>query len=214
MASVKVYNLEGKEMEKLELADGVFAVPRNDDLIHQVAVTIAGNQRIALAHTKNRGERAGSGKKPWKQKGTGRARVGSVRTPLWKKGGVAFGPRSERNFKHKINDKMNAKAITMVLSGKLKDSELVVIDKLELKEKKTKKMAESLNNLKIKGRMLIAFSDGEKGLRIVSRNINKVENILAAQLNVWDMLNNKYLVMSKESVKMLEDKYGKSKKAK
>ena len=212
MASVKIHNLEGKEIEELELSDSVFAVPANDDLIHQVAMIIYGNQRTPLAHTKNRGDRAGSGIKPWKQKGTGRARVGSVRTPTWRKGGVAFGPRSDRNYKRKINSKMNAKAITMVLSGKLKDSELIVVDKLELKEKKTKEMASVLSNLKLKGRILMAFSDKEKELRISSRNIDKVENILAVQLNVLDMLNNKYLVMSKESVKMLEEKYGGKKK--
>jgi large subunit ribosomal protein L4 len=213
MAKIKVYNLEGKEVEELELADSVFAVRANHDLIHEVAVAIYANQRTVLAHTKNRGERAGSGIKPWKQKGTGRARVGSVRTPLWKKGGVAFGPRSDRNFKKKINRKANAKAIAMVLSGKIKDSEMIVVDTLEVKEKKTKKMAEALKNLKIKGRALMAFSDKEKGSRIASQNIFKVENTLVGQLNVLDMLNNKYLVLSKESVKILESKYSVENKA-
>ncbi len=209
MAKISVFNSEGKEIEKLNLSETVFGVKRNDDLIHQVFTAISANRRQALAHTKNRGERAGSGIKPWRQKGTGRARVGSVRTPIWKKGGVAFGPRSDRNFSQKINKKMNAKAITMVLSGKLKDDEIKIIDKMEPAEKKTKAMVKILANLKIKGKTLLAFSQKEKDLRILSRNINKSTNILTSQLNVADMLKSKYLLMSKESAEYLEDKYSK-----
>lgn len=205
---VKVYNLQGKTIEDIQLSDSVFNIPVNHDLIHQVMVAITANMRQVLAHTKTRGERAGSGKKPWRQKGTGRARVGSVRTPVWKKGGVAFGPRKDRNFKKKVNKKMNARAIAMVLSGKAKDNELIVVDKIELEKKKTKEMARAIKNLKIKGRALIAYSDKEKDYRILSRNISKVENILTSQLNVLDMINSKYLLMSKESAKYLEGKYG------
>jgi large subunit ribosomal protein L4 len=209
---IKVYNLEGKEIEELKLSDSVFGLPVNADLVHQVAVAITGNIRQVLAHTKTRGERAGSGKKPWKQKGTGRARVGSVRTPVWRKGGVAFGPRNDRNFKKKVNKKMNAKAIAMVMSGKVKDNELIVVDSLELKNKKTKEIASALTKLKIKGRTLIAYCEKEKDMRVASRNISKVENTMTSQLNVLDMLNNKYLIMSKESIKYLEGKYGKGSK--
>ena len=191
------------------MSDSVFNIPLNPDLIHQIAVAQSGNIRQALAHTKNRGERAGSGKKPWKQKGTGRARVGSVRTPTWRRGGVAFGPRSDRNFKRKVNKKMNAKAIAMVMSGKVKDKELIVVENFELKNKKTKEMVKALNSLKIKGRTLMAYSEKEKDMRLASRNIKKVENTLTAQLNVLEMLNNKYLVMSKDSIKYLEEKYKK-----
>lgn len=206
---IPVYNSEGKEIEKLELSNAVFALERNDDLIHQVFVSIEANKRQVLAHTKTRGERAGSGIKPWRQKGTGRARVGSVRSPIWRKGGIIFGPRKNRNFGKKVNRKMNSKAIAMVLSGKIKEKELRVIDKLEMPKKKTKAMVKILESLKISGRILIAFSDKEKGLRLASQNIDKVANILTDQLNVSDMLNNKYLLMSKESVKMLENKYSK-----
>lgn len=206
---IPVYNSEGKEIEKLELSNAVFALERNDDLIHQVFVSIEANKRQVLAHTKTRGERAGSGIKPWRQKGTGRARVGSVRSPIWRKGGIIFGPRKNRNFGKKVNRKMNSKAIAMVLSGKIKEKELCVIDKLEMPKKKTKAMVKILESLKISGRILIAFSDKEKGLRLASQNIDKVTNILTDQLNVSDMLNNKYLLMSKESVKMLENKYSK-----
>ncbi len=206
---IAVYNKEGKEIEKIKLSEAVFGVKKNDVLIHQAMVAIQSNQRQVLAHTKNRGDRAGSGIKPWKQKGTGRARVGSVRNPAWKKGGVAFGPRNDRNFTKKINKKMNAKAILMVLSAKLKDNEIMILDKFDLKEKKTKAMADVLKNLKISAKTLIAFTTLEKDLRIVSRNLKKTENILTSQLNVLEMLKNKFLLMSKDSIKYLEEKYNK-----
>lgn len=207
MAKIKIYNLSGKEVEELNVSDSVFGLLKNDDLVHQVAVAMDANKRQVLADTKTRGERAGSGIKPWRQKGTGRARVGSRRTPLWKKGGVVFGPTSDRNFKQKINKKMNQKAIAIVLSGKLKDGEIFVIDKMDFSKKKTKQAVSMLDNLKISGKTLMAFSDQEKDFRLVSRNIAKVENILTGQLNVLDMLRNKNLIMSKESVKYLEEKY-------
>lgn len=207
MAKIKVYNLAGKEVEEMSVSDVVFGAPKNDDLVHQIVVAMDANKRQVLADTKTRGERAGSGIKPWKQKGTGRARVGSRRTPLWKKGGVVFGPTNDRNYKQKINKKMNQKAIATVLSGKLKDKELFVVDALNFSEKKTKEAALVMSNLKITGKTLWAFSDAEKELRMVSKNLAKVENILTGQLNVLDMLKNKNLVMSKESVKYLEEKY-------
>ncbi|MFA7319217.1 MAG: 50S ribosomal protein L4 [Parcubacteria group bacterium] len=209
---ISVYNLEGKKLEDMEVSEAVFGVKANDELVQQAFVSIQSNQRQVLAHTKNRGERAGSGIKPWKQKGTGRARVGSVRTPTWRKGGVAFGPRNDRNFKKKINKKMNTQAIKLVLSGKVKDNELKIIDKFEFKDNKTKAVAVALSKLKIASRILLSFSAAEKEARMASRNIAKAENIMTAQLNIVDMLNNKYLLMSKESVKYLEEKYAEDKK--
>jgi len=207
MAKIKLYNLEGQETKEIELADAVFGLPNNDDLVHQVFVSLYANQRQVLSHTKNRGERAGSGIKPWRQKGTGRARVGSVRTPTWRGGGIAFGPSKEKNFKQKINKKMNAKAIATVLSGKLRDGELIVLEKIEAKEKKTKEVAKILASLKIKGSILMGFASSEKEVRRYSRNIEKVNNILVEKLNVMDMLNNKNLILSHDSVKYLEEKY-------
>ncbi|HCP08430.1 MAG TPA: 50S ribosomal protein L4 [Candidatus Moranbacteria bacterium] len=209
MAQVKIYNLEGKEIESLELNDSVFGLPKNDDLVHQVFVSLTANQRQVLAHTKNRGDRAGSGIKPWAQKGTGRARVGSSRTPTWRGGGIAFGPRSDRNFSKKINKKMNAKAIATVLSGKLKDSELIIVEKMDLAEKKTKNMSAAMKKLNFKGRALIAFGDNELEMMRVTSNLPKVNNISVKKLNVLDMLNNKNLILSKESVRFLEEKYKK-----
>jgi len=206
----KVYNLEGKAVSDIELNESVFGLPANDDLVHQVFVSMMGNKRQVLAHTKNRGDRAGSGIKPWRQKGTGRARVGSVRSPLWRKGGIIFGPRNDRNFKKKINKKMNIKSILTVLSGKLRDGEIKIVEKLDVN--KTKEMAKAIKSLEIKGRILMSFADAEKKTILFSRNIEKVENILTSQLNVLDMLNNKNLILSKESVNYLEKKYGKEKK--
>src|SRR3989339_1944647 len=205
---IEVYNLAGKKIEDIEASDAVFGLPGNDELLHQVYVAISANQRQVLAHTKTRGERAGSGIKPWRQKGTGRARVGSVRTPVWRKGGIVFGPRNDRNFKQKINKKMNEKAILLALSGKMKDGQIKVVDKFDFSEKKTKTAAKAMADLEIKGRTLMAFSEGEKELRIASRNIKTVKNILTSQLNVLDILDNKNLLFTRESVKYLEEKYG------
>ena len=207
MAKVTVYNLEGKVLEEMEVSDAVFGLPKNDDLVHQIVVATEANQRQVLADTKTRGERAGSGIKPWKQKGTGRARVGSRRTPLWKKGGVVFGPTNDRNYKKKINKKMNQKAIATVLSGKLKDKQLFVLNNLNFSEKKTKKAAEMITNLKIKGRTLFSYIETEEDNRLISRNLENVKNILTTQLNVLDMLRNRNLVMSKSSIAYLEEKY-------
>jgi large subunit ribosomal protein L4 len=212
--TVEVKNIEGKKVEELKLSPEVFGMERNDALIHQVYLVHEANCRQVIAHTKTRGERAGSGRKPWKQKGTGRARVGSVRSPIWRKGGVTFGPTNERNFSKRINKKMNQQAIKMVLSGKLADKELVVVDTYSLKDNKTKEMAVALKNLEIKGRCLMAFTGTESKAMLASRNLEKAENIMVDKLNVLDMLNRKYLVISKEGVAYLEDKYGKQNEAK
>jgi large subunit ribosomal protein L4 len=206
---ISVYNKEGKEVEKIELSETVFGVERNDELIHQAMVAIEANRRQVLAHTKTRGDRAGSGIKPWRQKGTGRARVGSVRTPIWRKGGIIFGPRNDRNFSKKINKKMNVKAILMVLSSKVKDKELIILDNFDVASKKTKAMAETLKNLKINKKALLAFSEAEKELRLASRNIPNTQNMMVGQLNVADMIKNKFLLLTKDSIKYLEEKYTK-----
>jgi len=209
MTQITVYNLKGEKKEEMEVSEGVFGLPENDTLLHQVFVSLMANKRQVLADTKNRGERAGSGIKPWKQKGTGRARVGSVRTPTWKGGGVAFGPTNDRNYKKKINKKMNSKAIALALSGKLRDSEIFVLENFELKEKKTKKMSEVLQNLKIKGSALVGFYAKEKEMVLTARNLKKVDCILSENLNVLDILNHKNIILSKDSVKYLEKKYEK-----
>ncbi len=209
MPKVAVYNREGKKVGDLNLSEKVFGLPMNKSLVHQVYVSMFSNRRQVIAHAKNRGEVAGSGKKPWRQKGTGNARVGSVRTPVWRKGGVVFGPTKNRNFKKKINGKMKQKAIKIVLSEKVKNKHIFVLDEIKLNEKKTKDFNKIIGNLKLRGSILIGFSGKEKDLKVFSRNIKNVKNISTESLNVFDLLNLKNLILSGDSVKYLEKKYSK-----
>ena len=202
-----VYNFEGKKVKDIELSDNVFNVPLNADLLHEVYVSMDSNRRMVLAHTKVRGEVAGSGKKPWKQKGTGRARVGSVRNPIWRGGGIVFGPTNERNFKKKINKKVNSKAILMALSEKLRSDDLKIVDKIEAANKKTKDIISGFTALEIKGSKLINLAQGEKENYLYIRNIENTKCIPVDNLNVLDIMNHKNLILSEESVKYLEKKY-------
>jgi len=203
---ISVHNLTGEKVEDIELNDLIFALPSNDDLLHQAYVAIASNMRVAIAHTKDRSERSGSGIKPWRQKGTGNARVGERRNPVWRKGGVAFGPTSDRNFSKNINKKMKQKAVLIALSEKIRKQELIVVSDLNIKEKKTKEFAKALNNLKVSGKALIGFADEERDVRVYSRNIVNVKNVLVKNLNVYDLLNNKTLILSKSSIEYIQTK--------
>jgi large subunit ribosomal protein L4 len=181
-------------------------------LVHQVAISLAGNKRQNSAHTKNRGEVSGSGKKPWRQKGTGRARHGSIRSPLWRGGGITFGPRNERVFEREIPKKMRRKALFMVLSQKAKDKELVILDKIELEKGKTKEMASALKKLPCSEQTtLIALPSYDKKVFMASRNIKKTFIDDARNLNILDLLNHKYLLLTKESVKTIEETFAKQK---
>ncbi len=209
MATIAVHNQEGKKVEDLTISDAVFAVPANDELLHQVFMVIAGNQRNPIAHTKDKSEVAGSGKKPFKQKGTGSARQGQKRNPVMKGGGVAFGPTNERNFKRDLNKKMKQKAVKIAISEKLRSGTLIAIDTLAIEKPKTKEFAQVLKALEIKGRVMVAFSEAEKKTSMISRNIASVMNIETKDLNVMDLLNNKYLLLSKDSIAFLEEKFAK-----
>ncbi|MFO7807005.1 MAG: 50S ribosomal protein L4 [Candidatus Moraniibacteriota bacterium] len=213
MPKVEVKKLSGEKKEDLNLKEEVFGVKRNDDLIHQVYVSQASNQRQNNAHTKTRAERRGSTRKPWRQKGTGRARVGTVRNPIWRKGGIVFGPRNERNYEKKINKKMKRAATKMVLSGKLADKEIIILENNDFKENKTKQAGAVLRNLNLEGSILWAFNKNEAEKSKVSRNLANVENISVDKLNVYDMLNKKYLILTKEGIKEIESKYLKEKSA-
>lgn len=202
-----VHNLKGEKVKDIELSSSVFDLSANDALLHQIYVAQYANRRQVLAHTKDRAERAGSGKKPWKQKGTGRARVGSVRTPVWRKGGVVFGPTKDRNFKKDVPKKMNKKALAIALSGKVRDKELFLVDSLKADVVKTKMMKEALESLKISRSALMGFSKDEKEMMKASRNLPKVDNILVDNLNVFDILNHKYLIISEDGVNILTEKY-------
>ena len=211
MAIIALHNQEGKKLEDLNISDAVFAVKSNDELLHQVFMVIAGNQRFSIANTKDKSEVAGTGKKPFKQKGTGSARQGQKRNPVMKGGGVAFGPTSDRNFKRDVNKKMKQKAVRIALSEKLRSGTLIAIDNMELKDSKTKTFAGVIKNLKLAGKILVSFSDAEKKFSVASRNIPKVANIETKDLNVYDLLNNKYVLLSKQSIQYLEEKFDNSK---
>ena len=207
---IDVYNQEGKVVGDATLPKGIFEVKLNTDLVHQIAVSLSANNRQISAHTKNRGEVSGGGKKPWRQKGTGRARHGSIRSPLWKGGGVTHGPRIERVFEKDIPKKMRRKALFMVLSQKAKNKQLVVLDKIELEKGKTKEMAKSLAKLPCSSQAtLIALPNYDKKIFLASRNIKKTSVEDARNLNVLQLLNHKYLLLTKESIKTIENTFAK-----
>jgi large subunit ribosomal protein L4 len=168
------------------------------------------NSRQVIAHTKGRSEVRGGGRKPWRQKGTGRARHGSIRSPIWRGGGVTFGPTKERVFKKKINKKMKRKALFMVLTSKIKDDELILLDKLEIKEPKTKPMAKMMENIlkKKQKSVLVVIPKKDENIARANKNIPYTKTIWADSLNVLDLLSFKYLLMPKEAIKVIEKTYG------
>lgn len=207
---VDVYNQVGDKVGSVELSDAVFGIEIKSNVLHQAVVAQMANMRRVIAHTKDRSEVRGGGRKPWRQKGTGRARHGSRRSPLWTGGGVTFGPTKYRNFKKKINTKMKRKAILMALSGKARDGELIVLDKVELTSPKTKEMAVVVERV-VPGvaTALLMLPQKNEAIQRAGRNIAdfKITNI--SNINVLDLLNFKYLVVTQETLKGLEDKYKK-----
>jgi large subunit ribosomal protein L4 len=205
-----VYNFKKEKTGTVELPENIFNIEINKDVIYQVVNAQMSNGRQKLAHTKNRGDVSGGGKKPWRQKGTGRARHGSIRSPLWRGGGITFGPRNEENFSKKINKKIKQKALFMVLTSKVQDKELMIVDTLTIDEPKTKLLAEILSNIfdKKQDSVLMAMSQKNENLTKASRNIAKIKTILADSLNVLDLLSFKYLLLDKESIKIIEKTYG------
>jgi len=204
---VKTYDTNGKEVGQTRLPSEIFDVKINSDLIHQVVTSQMANKRTVIAHTKDRAQVRGGGKKPWRQKGTGRARHGSRRSPLWKGGGVTFGPTKVRNFEKKINKKMRRKAILMVLSAKVKNDLLLILEKLSLEKPKTKLMAGILEKLPFKGSALIVLPQLEKDIVRSARNIKDVATVEARNLNALDLLSFKYLIMPKDSIKVIKETF-------
>jgi len=196
---VDVYNLKGEKIGMTLLPKEIFNLKVNPDLIHQVVVSQIANRRSVIAHTKERWEVRGGGKKPWRQKGTGRARHGSIRSPLWRGGGVTFGPTKERVFKKKINKKIKRKALFMAFSAKAKNNLLIILDKLELDRAKTKLMAKILEKLPCDRKSsLIALPTVDKNIILATRNLPEVETIEVRNLNCLDLLSLKYLILPKE----------------
>lgn len=208
MLTVTVKNIAGKDVKELTLKESVFGLAPNDALLHQVYVALQANKRVALAHTKDRAERAGSGIKPWRQKGTGRARAGATRSPLWRKGGVTFGPTKERNFSKNTTSKMRQKAVMIALSEKIRSGKFVVLDALSYTEKKTKMFAETMKTLSMNGKSLtFALATDELSFSLVSRNIPKVEHTLAENLNVAQLLDHEYVLLTEAGVGVLEKRF-------
>jgi len=206
---IDTYNQNGEKVGSMDLSDAVFGVELKEALLHQAVVAQMGNMRRVIAHTKDRSEVRGGGKKPWRQKGTGRARHGSRRSPIWVGGGVTFGPTTDRNFKKKINAKMKQKATLMALSGKVKDQELIVLDKLELKAAKTKEMAIVVDKV-VPGAAtaLLMLPDKNETIQRAGRNLSDFKTISILNINVLDLLNHKYLVVTQGTVEALNKKYG------
>ncbi len=201
---VDVYNEKGEVAGNATLPKEIFEVPMNADLVHQVFISHTANQRQVSAHTKNRGEVRGGGRKPWRQKGTGRARHGSTRSPIWVGGGVSGGPRNEKVYEREIPKKMRRKALFMVLSEKVKNNLFLVMDKLEMEKPKTKVMAEMIKKLPCaKASRLVLMSEG-KNVFLSARNIAKTGVLEARNLNLVDLLNYKYVVVSKDGIKEIE----------
>lgn len=207
MIKAKVYNLEGIETGEIELSEEIFGVEMKDDLVHQAFVAQISNSRQVLADTKDRGEVRGGGKKPWKQKGTGRSRHGSIRSPLWKGGGVVFGPTSDRNYSKKINKKMKAKALFMVLSSKARDNEMIILDDAKLDKVSTKTMSGALKKLPVKGKVLFSLNRKNDQVFKSIKNIPNVSMIASDSLNVADLLKNKTFIINKKGIEMIEKMY-------
>lgn len=214
MVKVIVYNFNtGEKKDEVELDPKLFEVSFNPDLVHQVAVSQYANQRPKIAHTKDRGEVRGGGKKPWRQKGTGRARHGSIRSPIWKGGGVVFGPKVERNFKKSIPIKMRRKALFSLLSKKISDSEFFLFDKIKIQTPKTKELSEKLGSLseKIgisrKQSANMVLSEKDKDIFLAAKNLNKINTILAKDLNPLALLNFKYIFIDIPGVEKIKETF-------
>lgn len=210
--NIKVYNQAGKEVGEMELPK-IFALPWNADLVHQVATSQMANRRPTVAKVKDRSEVSGGGKKPWRQKGTGRARHGSIRSPIWKGGGVTHGPRTERDFSKKINKKMAAKALAVVLSAKTRDQQILVMDALEFTNPKTKEAAKVFANFskikdfsdiaKSKNRALVLLPEKNDAARRALRNLPFIAIEEARNITALELLNHKYVVLPKPGLDVL-----------
>lgn len=214
---IPVYNQQGKEAGQVLLPKEIFGLEMEPDLVYQVVVTEQGNRRQVSAKAKNRGEVSGGGRKPWRQKGTGRARHGSIRSPLWKGGGVTFGPTTSRVFRKKINKKMKRKALLMLLSAKAKERLVLVLDSLNVEDPKTKLMFNIVQNLRailgtdknIKNpeneSLLFVLGKRDDNLLRASRNIPGVKVITVNDLNNLDLISFKYLVLPEQAIKTTQE---------
>lgn len=206
MPKVDVYDMKGKKVSDVELAESIFGIEPNEAIVHSVLVNYLANQRQCTQSTKTRAEVRGGGKKPWRQKGTGRARQGSIRAPQWIKGGIALGPKP-RSYSYTVNKKERRLALKSILSSKVAENELTVVDKLEVKEIKTKTMVKALADLKVEGKTLIVLPENNQNVFMSARNIEGVKTIALNNINVFDLLKYTNLILPLDTVKKIEEVY-------
>ena len=205
MANVTVYNMEGNEVGTMELNDAVFGVEINEHLVHLAVVRQLANKRQGTQKAKTRSEVSGGGRKPWRQKGTGHARQGSIRAPQWTGGGVVFAP-VPRDYEVKMNKKERRAALKSALTSKVQDNKLVVVDSLALAEVKTKEMQRVLTNLKAEKALVITASD-DKNIVLSARNIADVQTATVNTMNVYDAMKHNTVVVTKDAVASIEEVY-------
>ena len=203
---VKVYNTEAKEIGKLELSDAVFGCEYNEPLIHQAIVAYQANQRQGTKSALTRTEVRGGGIKPWRQKGTGRARQGSIRAPQWIKGGVVFAPKP-RDFRKKLNKKMKAQAFRSAISYKVANNELVVVDEIKLAEPKTKLVAQILKNFSFDKRTLLLVTGESADVVRAGANIEKLTVTDALLANIYELVSSYSIIATKDAMKKIEEAY-------
>ena len=206
MPKIDVYDINGKKVSEVELNEEVFGIEPNEELVQAAVVNYLANQRQGTQSTKTRAEVRGGGRKPWRQKGTGRARQGSIRAPQWIKGGIALGPKP-RSYRYTINKKERRIAIKSVLSSKVLENQLTVVDNISFDEIKTKNMVTALNNLKVEGKTLIMLAEKNENVQKSARNIEGVKTTLVNTINVYDLLKYNKLVVTLDTVKKLEEVY-------
>ena len=206
MANVSVYNMEGKEVGKIDLSDAIFGVEVNEHLVHMAVLQQLADNRQGTQKAKTRSEVSGGGRKPWRQKGTGHARQGSIRAPQWKGGGVVFAP-VPRDYSFKMNKKEKRVALKSALTDKAQAGNLIVVDELKFDEIKTKKFAEVMNNLKATRKALVVLADNDKNVVLSARNLAEANTTLTNTLNVYDIVNARTLVLTKDAVAKIEEVY-------
>ncbi len=206
MASVTVYDMKGKNVGSIELDDAIFGVEINEHLVHMAVVQQQANNRQGTQKAKTRSEVSGGGRKPWRQKGTGHARQGSIRAPQWTGGGVVFAP-VPRDYSFKMNKKEKRAALKSALTDKVANNKLIVVDKLAFDEIKTKSFVTVLNNLKVEGKSLVVLNENDEKVVKSAKNIPTTKTALTSTINVYDILNAKTLVVTQDAVKTIEEVY-------
>ena len=207
MPNVKVYKLDGSEAGEIKLSDSVFGAEYNEALIHQAVVTRLANERQGTKSTLTRTEVRGGGRKPWRQKGTGNARQGSIRAPQWVKGGVVFAPKS-RDFSKDMNKKAKTEALKSALSKKVADGELLVIEKLEVENGKTKEMAAIAKNLKLDKSAVFVMDNSDEKVILAARGLAEVSTLPVAQISTYEVVANSKVVLTKAAAQKIEEVYG------